>query len=243
MIRYLSSVPHITVGSFAEFDELTSVLYGAWDIESEVEENELHSHLNGILGRLIDISSDISDDLSQICVLYRGKLYKSLVRLYYDMDNKKIRLDRSKLLGFVYIAFQAKQKCGDCLRESLKEGVGAKLYDRFSKEILKVVENCNDDIDHRFIAENIYAEFIEESRGCVDKIDSCLSLCWHNTKHGFELCCRCKLPEVYHKCRAFGAFARLFCVLGVVFYLLDLYTDIQVGYDDFIGFSAMLGIF
>ena len=36
-----------------------------------------------------------------------------------------------------------------------------KLYDRFSKEILKVVENCNDNCDHRFIAENIYTEFMD----------------------------------------------------------------------------------
>ena len=235
------------------------------DIKEEFDD-DVKSILGDILKEAIDKLPGIMDDPKQRFTFYRGNLYVRLVKEFLK------RPGETTLLRTIYIALQAKTHCNQPKRKMLKDGLGSVIYEQFRVKIEELAINTVEERETKeliVIAEQIYADYMKDKTGfcckvkkccsktgcsckdeedssktgCCCKVKKCCSKSWRNTqtflKSSLKLCCR----KVFHSCLAIGMIGRVSCLLGIVFYILDLSSDLVVGISDFRGFSQKLGIF
>ena len=222
------------------------------DIKEEFDD-DVKSILSNIMIGAINKLLGIMDDPKQRFTFYRGNLYVPLVKEFLK------RPDDTTLLQTIYIALQAKTSCDlhsdQPKKDMLENGLDPDIYDQFRDKIVDLATNMVEERETKeliVIAEQIYTDFIKDKTGCCCKdkehssktgccckVKKCCSKAWRNTQTSFELCCR----KVFHSCLAIGMIGRVSCLLGIVFYILDLSSDLVVGISDFRGFSQKLGIF
>ena len=253
---------HVVVQSFEEFEELYVKI--TFDIRKVIERS-----LNKILARLIETSPHIASDSKTNSVFYRGTLIESLVNLYLVLEEQDINIEPSIILRTCYVAFQAKVECRESKKHRLAKVLNEQLFKKFKRKIELVRLREEDYGDHYLIATKIYAVFLSKDSSCFKKnrsicaakTKSCVNNCLEKLKTCHRKCdkaplqtkevdemikkkgCDCKLPRLSHECKEKGTFALISCTIAVVFYLIDLITDITVGYEDYNGFSKRLGIF
>ena len=260
IVQYVAQ--HVVVQSFEEFEELYVKI--TFDFRKVIERS-----LNKILARLIKTSPHIASDSKTNNVFYRGTLIESLVNLYLVLEEQDIDIEPSIILRTCYVAFQAKVECRESKKHRLAKVLNGELFRNFKQKIELVRLREDDYGDHYLIATKIYAVFLRKDASCFKrnrsicaaKTKSCLNNCRKKLKTCHRKCdktplqteevdevdekkgCDCKLPRLSHDCKEKGTFALISCTLAVVFYLMDLITDITVGYEDYNGFSKRLGIF
>ncbi|XP_063693834.1 uncharacterized protein LOC134825532 [Bolinopsis microptera] len=241
--------------------------------ELEIREefdDDVKSILSNILKEAIDKLPGIMDDPEQKFTFYGGDLYIPLVKEFLKRSGGS---GETTLLHTIYIALQAKTLCNQPTREMLENGLDSEIYMKFRNKIKELTKydivKGRQPEELNVIAQQIYAEYMKDKKGFSCKVKKCCSEAWRNTQDylkpsfqrmksrcmkincGLKCCCRnvnclfC-LPNpsaVYHSCSAIGMMGRFFCLLGIVVYILDLYTDLVVGISDLNGFSKKLGIF
>ena len=222
------------------------------DIKEDFDD-DVKSILSDILKEAIDKLPGIMDDPKQRFTFYRGNLYVPLVKQFLE------RPGETTLLRTIYIALQAKTSCDQPKTELLKNGLDSDIYEQFRDKIEKLADDVvakRSTKEMNVIAQKIHTEFMKDKTdkdeeyssetsetGCCCKVKKCCSKAWRSKqtflKSSFELCCR----KVFHSCLAIGMISRISCILGILFYILDLSSDLVVGISDFRGFSQKLGIF
>ena len=229
-------------------------------------DDDVKKILRNILKEAIDKLPGIINNPEHRFVFYRGDLYVTLVKEFLE------RSGETTLLHTIYIALQAKTHCNQSKRKMLEDGLGSDIYDQFRSEIKELADDVVAERTAKelnVIAQQIYTEYMKDKTGLsyqvvkycskawrnaqdflkssfqrlelrCRRIDCCLKCCCRNVNCSF---CLPNLSEVYHSCSAIGMMGTVSCILGIAFYILDLYTDVVVGISDFKGFSQKLGIF
>ena len=238
--------------------------------ELEIKENfddDVKSILSNILKEAIDKLLGIINDPKKRFMFYRGDLYVPLIREFLERSDDTALLHTIYIaLQAKSLCYQLKRKM---LEDELGSDIYGQFRSKIEELADDVVEG-RETKELNVIAEQIYAEYmkLKDKTGCCYKVKKCCSEAWTKTQEllnrsfqqmksccrridcGLTCCCRnvkCTscLPnssEVYHSCSAIGMMGRVFCILGIVFYMLDLYSDLVVGISDLKGFSRTLGL-
>ncbi|XP_063677248.1 uncharacterized protein LOC134813420 [Bolinopsis microptera] len=219
-----------------------AVIVQELDIKDDFDD-DVKSILSNILKEAIDKLPGIMDDPEHRFTFYGGDLYIPLVKEFLKRSSGS---GETTLLHTVYIALQAKTLCNQPTREILESRLSSDIYKQFRRKIKKLATTNNifekrETKELTVIAQKIYAEYMKDKKVkeyCCKAVGKTQECCNVN--------CSFCLPNpsgVYHSCSAIGMMGRFLCLLGIVVYILDLYTDLVVGISDFNGFSQKLGIF
>ena len=230
--------------------------------------DDVKSKLNNILKEAIDKLLDLVNDPKKRFMFYRGDLYVPLIKEFLERSDDTTLLHTIYIaLQAKSLCNLPKRKM---LEDGLGSDIYKQFRSKIEELADDVVEG-RETKELNVIAEQIYAEYmkLKDKTGCCYKVKKCCSEAWKKTQEllnrsfqqmksccrridcGLTCCCRnvkcssclSNLSKVYHSCSAIGMMGRVFCILGIVFYMLDLYSDLVVGISDLKGFSQKLGLF
>ena len=223
-------------------------------------DDDVKSILSNILIKAIEKLLGFENDPQMQFILYKEDLRVPLIKELLKRPAEKT------LLRALYIALQVNTVCDQPKKEFSQIGFG---YDhmQFQSKIKDLADDVVVGKEINVIAEQIYAQCKKDKTGFSHQVNEYCSKAWKSTQDflkssfqqlkeccGLTSCCQnversfCLLTpseqsKVYHSCSALGMMGKVFCILGIFFYILDLYSDFVVGISDIKGVSQKLGIF